>query len=78
LEVSYVAGGDQIRNSVIAIPHAEKVIMVFFARESGAPSAWSMTNDEAKKFANDVREAHQAIADDAKIAQLESEFNDGE
>jgi hypothetical protein len=74
LEVSYVAGGDQIRNSVIAIPHAERIIMVFFAKDSGSPSAWSMTTQEAMKFSGDVKAAYQAIADDAKIEQLEREF----
>ena len=74
LEVSYVAGGDQIRNSVIAIPHADRIIMVFYAKDSGAPSAWSMTTQEAMKFSDDVKAAYQALADDAKIEQLEREF----
>lgn len=74
LEVSYVAGGETVRNSVLAIPHADRIIMVFYAKESGPPSAWSMTIEEARKFAADVKLAYQAIADDAKIAQLEKEF----
>ena len=76
LEVSYVAGGETVRNSVLAIPHADRIIMVFYAKESGPPSAWSMTMEEARKFAADVKLAYQAIADDAKIAQLEKEFGD--
>lgn len=74
LEVSYVAGGDQVRNAVVAIPHADRIIMVFYAKDSGPPSAWSMTTGEANKFAEDVKAAYLAIADDAKIAQLEREF----
>jgi hypothetical protein len=74
LEVSYVAGGDQVRNAVVAIPHADRIVMVFYAKDSGPPSAWSMTTGEANKFTEDVKAAYLAIADDAKIAQLEREF----
>ena len=74
LEVSYVAGGDQVKNAVIAIPHADRIIMVFYAKDSGPPSAWSMTTVEANQFAEDVKAAYLAIADDVKIAQLEREF----
>jgi hypothetical protein len=78
LEVSYVAGGETVRNSVVAIPHADRIIMVFYAKESGPPSAWSMSREEAMKFAADVKLAYLAIADDAKIAQLEKEFDEGD
>jgi len=75
LEVSYVVGSNQqIKNAVIAIPHAERIIMVFYAKDDKPPSAWSMTNDEAIRFSEDVKAAHLAISDDSKIAQLEKDL----
>jgi hypothetical protein len=74
LEVSEVAG-DITKTAVIAIPHGERVVMVLYNR-NGAPTAWSMTQVEADRFAAAVREAHQAIEDDAKIAELEKDFGD--
>lgn len=78
LGVSYVIGDTDVKNAVIAIPHADRIIMVFYAKDDGPPSAWAMTDEEAIKFAADVKAAHLAIADDSKIAQLEKELGDGE
>lgn len=75
LQVSQVLE-DITKNTVFYIAHRERVILLFLSRSS-PPSAWSMTFDEATKFSADVREAYQAITDDAKIALLEKEF-DGE
>lgn len=74
LEVSRILE-DITKNSVIYIPHAGRVVLLFVGRSS-LPSAWSMTYDEAAKFSIDVRSAYQAITDDAHIAMLEKEFTD--
>lgn len=64
---------DKQKNSVIAVAHDGKVIVVFFSRQHG-PSARVMTEDQARKFGKELLEAHQAINDDALIAQMEKEF----
>jgi hypothetical protein len=65
---------DVAKNTVVAIPHAGRVVLVFHG-DGRKSSAWSMTPEEADKFSDDVREAHRAIRDDDKIAQLEKEFH---
>ncbi len=74
LEVSYVVGGKRAKNGVLAIAHADRIVMIFYDNEDGLPAACSMTVEQAKQFTREVRETYQAIADDAKIAQLEREF----
>ena len=74
LEVSYVVGGKNVKNAVIAIRLADRIVMVFYDDKEGLPSACSMTVEQAKRFTRDVRATYQAIADDAQIAQLEREF----
>lgn len=77
LNVSVVVGGKNVRNAVVAIHHANLVVMVFYDNGGdGLPAACSMTVEQAKRFTNEVRETYQAIADDAKIDQLEREFGE--
>lgn len=74
LEVARVVG-EGLKNSIIAIPHEGKIVMIFMS-DNNVPTAWSMTKEEAGNFSVDVKAAHQALEDDAKIARLEKEFGD--
>lgn len=64
---------DKQKNSVLAVAHEGKVIVVFFSSQHG-PSARVMTTGQARKFGKELLEAHQAINDDAQIAEMEKEF----
>lgn len=66
---------DAANNAVIAIPHSGEVIVVFFSKDKGK-SVRVMTTQQADKFSKDLIRAHQAINDDAKIAQMEKEFGE--
>ena len=65
---------DVAKNSVFAIFHQGRVVLLFQGHKGNKSAAWSLTMEEADKITAHVREAHRAIADDAKIAQLEREF----
>ena len=67
---------DEARNRILAISHEDGVIMVILTRDRC--SAHLMNQTQAKRFSADVLRLHQAIADDAKISQMEQEFRDGE
>lgn len=72
LEVSRVVG-EGVKNSIIALPHGDKIIMVFLS-DNNVPTAWAMSRQQAAAFSAQVTSAHQALKDDAKIAELEKAF----
>ena len=64
--------GELSPNTIIAIPHQEEFVVVFIGTRG--VSARAMSRQQLDGFSRDVIRVHQAIRDDAKIAQLEREF----
>lgn len=60
--------------AIMACMHKDEMIMIFFAPDF-TPSARAMSLGQARQFIKDVTEAHQAITDDEKIAEMEKEFD---
>lgn len=66
---------DASKNCVVAVPHAGEIVVVFHpSKGDQTPSARVMTYEQAREFADEVTRAHQAISDDAKISEMEKEF----
>lgn len=56
---------------VYAVMHENRVVVIFGAKK---PMARIMTCDQANAFVRDLRDAHQALQDDAVIKRMEGEF----
>lgn len=67
---------DAAKYAVLAVVHAQEVIVLFTA--PNGHTARVMSFAEAKKFTDDVRDAYQAFVDDSHISRMEKEFENGE
>lgn len=64
---------DTASNMVIAMPVGDEVVVVFV---SPTPAARVMSNLEAHEFSKEIRDAYMAFHDDAKIKEMEREFDE--
>ena len=66
---------DAAKNRVLAI-HRNGDVFVLFTSMTGEPTARVMGVAEFKVFSAEVIGAYEALTDDAKIRELEKEFDD--
>lgn len=64
---------DTASNMVLAIPFGDEVVVLFV---SPKPTARIMSNREAHEFTKGIRDAYIAFHDDAKIREMEREFDE--
>jgi hypothetical protein len=73
---SHIILTDASKNTVLAIPHAGEIVVVFHPRGEQTPLARVMTYEEAKQFAEEITRAHQAMSDDVTISEMEKRINE--
>lgn len=64
---------DVAGNTVVLVPCDGKIIAVFVLRGEKS-TARLMSEQQAVKFANDLRRAHESANDDLKIEKMEEDF----
>lgn len=64
---------DNASNMVVAIPYDGEVFVVFISPKLAARV---MSNQEAHEFTKGIRDAYQSFHDDAKIREMEKEFEE--
>lgn len=64
---------DTASNMVLAVPVSGEVVVLFV---SPKPTARVMSNLEAHEFSKGIRDAYLAFHDDAKIKEMEREFDE--